>query len=84
MERFALFAAIAAMAIAGAAGGQEEGRQVLAADALLKTPVAGLERTQATSSIVPVTGESFTSWPMPAGCPPIPPNGPLAYRFAPS
>src|SRR5690242_14621005 len=36
------------------------GRSVLRADALLTTPVGGLERTNSTAEVVPVSGESFT------------------------
>lgn len=36
-----------------------DGKTVLAADALLTTRVGGLERTKATSAVVPVTGQAF-------------------------
>jgi O-glycosyl hydrolase len=36
------------------------GTPVLAADALLTTPLAGLERTKATAQVVPVTGQTFS------------------------
>ncbi len=43
------------------APGQEDGKQVVPPNALLTTPVGGLERTQATASIVPVSGQGFAS-----------------------
>ncbi|HLJ55901.1 MAG TPA: hypothetical protein VKT77_12755 [Chthonomonadaceae bacterium] len=36
-------------------------RQAIAPDALLKTPVAGLERTEASAEVVPIKGEPFGS-----------------------
>ncbi|MDF2439175.1 MAG: hypothetical protein JWN98_159 [Abditibacteriota bacterium] len=36
-----------------------DGKPILAPDALLHTAISGLERTRATSSIVPVTGQAF-------------------------
>ncbi len=36
------------------------GQPVIAADALLKTPVGGLERTHGSAKVVPVSGQSFS------------------------
>jgi hypothetical protein len=43
------------------AAGQGDGRPVIAADALLTTPVGGLEQTQSNAKVVKVSGQRFSS-----------------------
>src|SRR4051794_33215372 len=65
MKRTLEWIVLAMAAVAGVvpsrAPGQDSERPVVAANALLTTPVGGLERTQATASIVPVSGQGFAS-----------------------
>jgi O-glycosyl hydrolase len=64
MEQIAsLFLALAMLSIPVPASWQaeEDGKPVLAPDAILKTPVGGLERTRSTSKVVPVTGQKFVT-----------------------
>ena len=58
-----LFLALAMLSIPVSASrlAQADGTPVLAADALLKTPVGGLDRTKSTSKVVPAIGQKFGS-----------------------
>ena len=60
LRKVLVLAAIAAAAVlAGGIAAQEDGKPVLAPDALFATPVGGLERTKASAEVVPVSGQGF-------------------------
>jgi hypothetical protein len=61
VARIIICVAAVCLPIAARAPIQDGGEPVLAADALLKTPVGGLERTKSTAKVVPVSGQKFSS-----------------------